>query len=149
MPSSETEASVELLHGQILDAWNQHDADGYARYFTDDGLVVGFDGSDMRGRTEIGGQLRAIFADHDVASYVRVVRGVRPIGAGVALLHAVVGMLEPDGGDVMPDRHAVQLLLAVREEEGWRAASLQNTPAALDGRPEAVDALTEELRRAS
>ena len=48
----------------------------------------------------------------------------------------------------MPDRHAVQLLVATRTGEGWRGTSLQNTPAQLHGRPEALDALTEELRAA-
>jgi hypothetical protein len=34
----------------------------------------------------------------------------------------------------------------VRETDAWRAGSLQNTPAQLRGRPEAVEALTDELR---
>jgi uncharacterized protein (TIGR02246 family) len=73
---------------------------------------------------------------------------VRRIGAESALLHAVVGMVPPGGTDVMPNRHAVQLLVAVLETGAWRAASLQNTPAQLHGRPEALEALTDELRAA-
>jgi uncharacterized protein (TIGR02246 family) len=139
---------VERLHRAILDAWNRQDAEAYASGFTDDAIVVGFDGSEMHGRAEIVEQLAAIFADHEVARYVRIVRGVRLIGAEAALLHAVVGMVPPGGSDVMPDRHAVQLLVAVRETGAWRAGSLQNTPAQLHGRPEAVRALTDELRAA-
>ena len=45
----------------------------------------------------------------------------------------------------MPDRHAVQVLIGVRDADRWRAVAFQKTPAQLDGRPEAVDALTEEL----
>ena len=148
MPSTEIAAGLEGLHREILDAWNQRDADGYARCFTEDALVIGFDGSEMHGRAEVAQQLGAIFADHEVASYVRVVRGVRELADDVAVLHAVVGMIPPGGGDVMADRHAVQVLLAVHEQGTWRAACLQNTPAQLHGRPEAVAALTEELRRA-
>jgi uncharacterized protein (TIGR02246 family) len=139
---------VEQLHGAILDAWNRQDADAYAKCFRVDAIVVGFDGSEMHGRAEIAEQLAGIFADHQVARYVRIVRGVRRIGADAALLHAVVGMVPPGGDDVMPDRHAVQLLVAVCETGDWRAGSLQNTPAQMHGRPEAVEALTDELRAA-
>ena len=37
---------LEELHGAILEAWNRHDEQAYAGCFTDDALVVGFDGSD-------------------------------------------------------------------------------------------------------
>jgi uncharacterized protein (TIGR02246 family) len=141
-------AAVEALHERILDAWNRQDAAAYADAFTDDAMVVGFDGSEMNGRHEIAEQLGAIFADHRVASYVRIVRSVHAVGDGTALLHAVVGMVPPGGGDVMPDRNAVQLLLAVEGDEGWKARAFQNTPARYDGRPELADALTEELRSA-
>jgi uncharacterized protein (TIGR02246 family) len=76
MTSGTTTQDLERLHGAILDAWNRQDADGYARYFGDDAIVVGFDGSEMQGRREIAEQLAAIFADHQVARYVRIVRSV-------------------------------------------------------------------------
>jgi uncharacterized protein (TIGR02246 family) len=139
---------VEELHASILSAWNSQDPAAYADRFTDNAIVVGFDGSEMRGRDEIARQLEAIFADHQVARYVRIVRSVRQLRADVALLHAVVGMVPPDGRDLMSDRNAVQLLLAVRGDGGWRAEAFQNTPARLDGRPEALEALTDELRGA-
>jgi uncharacterized protein (TIGR02246 family) len=148
MTSDPSAADLERLHGAILEAWNRQDADGYASHFADDAIVIGFDGSEMQGRREIAEQLAAIFADHQVARYVRIVRGVRRVSADAALLHAVVGMIPPGGDDVLPDRHAVQLLVGVREGDAWRARSLQNTPAELHGRPQAVEALTEELRAA-
>jgi uncharacterized protein (TIGR02246 family) len=147
-PCGSPKGAVEALHGQILAAWNRGDAAGYAERFTDNAIVVGFDGSEMHGRGQIAEELGAIFADHQVASYVRIVRSVRVIDDGVALLHAIVGMLPPRGDDVVAERNAVQLLLAIRDDSGWRAAAFQNTPARLDGRPEAVEAMTEELRAA-
>jgi hypothetical protein len=56
--------------------------------------------------------------------------------------------LEHERRPVVAERNAVQLLLAIRDDSGWRAAAFQNTPARLDGRPEAVEAMTEELRAA-
>jgi hypothetical protein len=97
-PDGSTKDAVEALHGQILAAWNRGDAAGYAEQFTDNAIVVGFDGSEMHGRGQIA------------------------------------------------ERNAVQLLLAIRDDSGWRAAAFQNTPARLDGRPEAVKAMTGELR---
>ena len=141
-------ADLEGLHGAILDAWNRQDAKAYAACFVDDALVIGFDGSEMRGRAAIAEQLGAIFSDHEVATYVRVVRGVRRLDDRTELLHAVAGMVPPGGDDVMPDRHAVQLLVGTRESDRWRAVSFQNTPAQLHGQPEALDALTAELRTA-
>ncbi len=141
-------SDLEELHGAILEAWNRQDEQAYAGCFTDDAVVIGFDGSEMHGTAAIAEQLRAIFADHEVATYVRLVRSVRRVDQRTGLLHAVVGMIPSGGNDVMPDRHAVQLLVAIRTGDVWRATSLQNTPVQLHGRPEAVDALTEELRAA-
>lgn len=148
MSDSIDDNGLEELHGRILDAWNRQDAHGYASCFDDDALVIGFDGSEMHGRAAIAEQLGAIFADHRVATYVRVVRSVRRLDDRTALLHAVVGMVPPDEDDVVPDRHAVQLLVGTSTNGGWRAASFQNTPAQLHGRPEALDSLTDELRSA-
>ena len=139
---------LEKLHADILEAWNRQDAKSYADYFAEDALLIGFDGSEMHGCSAIAEQLGSIFADHRVATYVRVVRGTRRLDEHTALLHAVVGMIPPDGDDVMPDRHAVQLLVATRDHDRWRIVSFQNTPAQLHGQPDAVDALTEELRAA-
>jgi uncharacterized protein (TIGR02246 family) len=149
MNDADTTAGLEQLHAEILAAWNRGDAEAYASRFSSDAIVIGFDGSEMSGRDEIAKQLRSIFADHEVAAYVRIVRRVQKIGADTALLHAVVGMVPPDGGDLMTDRNAVQLLTAVRDGDTWRATSFQNTPAALDGRPDAAKALTEALRAAA
>src|SRR4051812_14491185 len=138
MTSSGGAADLEALHANILGAWNRRDAEAYAGCFTDNALVIGFDGSEMHGRQAIREQLAAIFCDHEVATYVRVVRSVRRLDEGTELLHAVVGMVPPGGDDVMPDRHAVQVLVGTREGDRWRAASFQNTPAQLHGRPDAV-----------
>jgi hypothetical protein len=38
-------------------------------------------------------------------------------------------MVPPGGDDVMPDRHAIQLLVGTHDGDRWRAVSFQNTPA--------------------
>ena len=95
MTNSSDDDGLDGLHRKILDAWNRQDAQAYAACFDDDALVVGFDGSEMHGRDAIAEQLGTIFSDHQVATYVRVVRGVRRLDDSTALLDAVVGMGRP------------------------------------------------------
>jgi uncharacterized protein (TIGR02246 family) len=144
-PSSEP--AIAELYGRVMECWNRRDARGYAATFADDGNVVGFDGSQVDGRTAIESHLRAIFSDHQPATYVWKIREVRFLAPDVAILRAVVGMVPPGQTDVNPGANAVQSLVAVKQEGVWQIALFQNTPAQFYGRPEAVQALTEELRQ--
>ncbi|HEX6305394.1 MAG TPA: SgcJ/EcaC family oxidoreductase [Anaerolineales bacterium] len=137
---------IKSLYQRLLDCWNQRTAEGYAELFSEDGNVVGFDGSQMNGRREIASELGRIFADHQIATYVAKVREVRFLTGEVAVLRAVVGMVPPGQNDINPAANAVQTLVAVRGEEPWRIAVFHNTPAAYHGRPELAEALTEDLR---
>lgn len=136
---------VRALHRSLLEAWNRRGAAAMAAQCTDDCVMVGFDGSTMNGRPEIEATLRRIFNAHPTAAYVSVVRDVRAIGEGTAVLVAVAGMVPPGKHRILPERNAVQSVVAVRRENHWRVALFQNTPAAFDGRPGMRDALTREL----
>ena len=137
---------IILLFQGLLDCWNQRTAECFANLFSEDGNVVGFDGSQMNGRREIASELGRIFADHQTATYVAKVREVRFLTSEVAVLRAVVGMVPPDQNDINPAVNAVQTLVAVRDKGGWCIAVFHNTPAAYHGRPELAEKLTEELR---
>jgi uncharacterized protein (TIGR02246 family) len=137
---------VSALYHALLDAWNRHDAAGYAALFADDGYVVGFDGSEMNGRDEIEQSLGAIFADHETGRYVGKVRAERVLAVEVALLGAVAGLVPAGKSDLDPQLNAIQTLVAKREDGRWRILQFQNTPAPFHGRPEDAEALTSELR---
>jgi uncharacterized protein (TIGR02246 family) len=141
-----TGSTVEDLYGEVLAAWNAADADAWGACFAEDGSLVGFDGSPVEGRTAIVEHVGGVFGDHDVATYVEKVREVRELAPGVALLRAVVGMVPPGEDDLKPEVTSIQALVAVETDAGWRIAHLQTTPAAFHGRPDDVEALTEELR---
>jgi uncharacterized protein (TIGR02246 family) len=134
------------LYRRLIDGWNARDADAFAAGFAEDGMVVGFDGSQTRGRTEIAAQMAAIFADHPTGRYVGLVRDVRPIGADAAILRAVAGVVPAGSDDINPDLNTVQSLTAQRIDGAWRIVQYHNTPAAYHGRPDAVQRLSEELR---
>jgi uncharacterized protein (TIGR02246 family) len=139
------EDAARRLYADLIEAWNAGDAAAMAAVLDDQGLVVGFDGSQLVGAAEVSGELGRIFADHPTARYVTKVRSVHALGTDAALLHAVAGMVPPGGGELMPDRNVVQTVVAHRVAGEWVVALFQNTPAQLHGRPEDQQALTAEL----
>ena len=140
------DAQIRALYHQFLDGWNRRSGASVAAGFADDGDIIGFDGSHHRGRLSIAADLRAIFGSHQTPAYVGIIRSVRPIAPGVALLMAHAGMIPPGGNDFDPALHAVHTLVAVQEAGRWKISLFQSTPAAWHGRPEAREALTQELR---
>jgi uncharacterized protein (TIGR02246 family) len=144
---SPPDVAVRELHGALLDAWNRRDAGAMAGLCAEGAVMVGFDGSQMNGRAEIEAALRPIFVDHPTAAYVWVVREIKRWADDVMMLTAVAGMVPPGKDHIMPERNAVQSLLAVHQNERWRVALFQNTPATFDGRPALREALTAELEQ--
>ena len=137
---------VGELYRAILAGWNADDAAAFAAPFADDGQIVGFDGSEVFGRSNIADQMAKIFADHATGRYVGIVRGVQPLGAEAALLRAVSGVVPAGDNDLNPKLNAVQSLVARRLNGAWQVVLYQNTPAQYHGQPEAAEALTQELR---
>jgi uncharacterized protein (TIGR02246 family) len=134
------------LYRKLLHAWNDRDAGAYSKLFSEDGSIVGFDGSTADSREGIKSHLEPIFADHPTAAYVGKVRAVRQLGAGTTLLRAVAGMVPPGKKVLMPERNAIQSLIVSRQSDGdWKIEMFQNTPARFDGRPDEASKLTREL----
>ena len=144
---SADERAVRALYHQIIDGWNQRNAQAFATPFAQDGEAIGFDGSQMSGRAEIAATLGQIFADHVTAPYVSKVTTVRFLRPDVALLRAIVGMAPPGQADLNPALNAHQTLVAVKHDGVWHIALLQTTPAQFHGRPDLVQRMTDELRQ--
>ena len=140
------DAQIRALYAAFLDGWNRRSGAAVAAGFADDGDIIGFDGSHHRGRLSIASDLRRVFGSHPTATYVGVVRSVRSIGDGVAVLHAHSGMIPPGEDDIDPGLHAIHTVVAVLEDGRWKISLFQATPAAWLGRRDARDALTQELR---
>jgi uncharacterized protein (TIGR02246 family) len=139
------DTEVVALYTQLLEAWNRRDAAAFAALFAENGNCVGFDGSQLNGRTHIGAELAMIFAAYPTAAFVAKVREVRRIDAHTTLLRAIVGMVPPGQRDPNPAVNAVQSLVVVTQQDRSRIALLQNTPAAFHGRPQLVEQHTQEL----
>ena len=141
------EKEVSLLYQELLKRWNKRRASEMTDLFTEDGNLVGFDGSQINGRSEARSVLSQIFANHQTAAYLGIVKEVRLLSPDVAILRAVAGMVPPGESDINPEVNAVQTLVAVKQQNKWSIALFQNTPAAFHGRPELSERLTEELRQ--
>jgi uncharacterized protein (TIGR02246 family) len=141
------EAVVANRYEELIAGWNNRDGDRLATPFAEDGTVIGFDGSEQTGRDAIAAEMRRIFEDHEPAAYVAKVRSIRLLGADVAVLRAVVGMIPPGTSELAPDKNAHQTVIAVKRNGDWRIVLFQNTPAQFHGRPELVEQLTAELRQ--
>jgi uncharacterized protein (TIGR02246 family) len=142
------EKEVGLLYQELLKQWNKRRASEMTDLFAEDGNLVGFDGSQINGRSEARTVLSQIFANHQTAAYLGIVKEVRLLSPDVAILRAVAGMVPPGESDINPEVNAVQTLVAVKQQNNWIIALFQNTPAAFHGRPELSERLTEELRQA-
>jgi uncharacterized protein (TIGR02246 family) len=141
------DAHLRTLYVQLLDAWNRRSGAGVAAVFADDGDIIGFDGSHHSGRLSIASDLRRVFGSHPTPAYVGLIRSVRPMAPGVAVLHAHAGMIPPGGNDLDPDLLTVHTLVAVEESpERWKISLFQSTPAGWHGREDARLALLDELR---
>ena len=116
--------------------------------FTEAGNLVGSHESQINGRSEARSVLSQIFADHQTAAYLGIVKEVRLLCPDVAILRAVAGMLPPGQSDINPEVNPVQTLVSVKQQNKWSIALFQNTPAAFHGQPELSERLTEDLRQA-
>jgi uncharacterized protein (TIGR02246 family) len=141
------ELATRKLYADLLRCWNERNAESFARLFTRNGSVVGFDGSQVNGHEEIEAHLSAVFGGHETATFISKVREVRLLGPEVALLRAVAGMVPPGSSDIKPEVNTVHTLVAANQGNQWCVELFQSTPAAFHGRPEARDQLTMELRK--
>jgi uncharacterized protein (TIGR02246 family) len=147
MADTSLDDDVRSLYHQLVEAWNRRDASAMASLFSAHGNMIGFDGSMANGTAHIKAHLEPIFASHPTPAFIAKVREVRELGAGTALLRAIAGMVPPRRSDISPRFNAVQSMVAAKESGSpWRIELFQNTPAALDGRPDLKEKMTEELR---
>jgi uncharacterized protein (TIGR02246 family) len=145
--SPDPHIQVRELYMKLLDSWNDRNPNRFAELFAPDGNVIGFDGTQVNGSTQIHAHLTQIFNSHITASYISIIREIRQLSPDVVALRAVVGMIPPGKKDINPELNAIQTLIAQKHKEGFRIAVFQNTPAAFHEHPEQREQLIEEFRQ--
>jgi uncharacterized protein (TIGR02246 family) len=125
---SADEAAVRALYQQLMDGWNQGSGDAFAAVFTEDGDLIGFDGTHFKGRQEIAPFHQRLFDKWLKGSrLVGEVEDVRFLSPEVALMHAVGGTVLRGKSEPVPERDSIQTLVATRQDGEWRLAAFQNT----------------------
>jgi uncharacterized protein (TIGR02246 family) len=125
---SADEAAVRALYQQLMDGWNQGSGDAFAAVFTEDGDLIGFDGTHFKGRQEIAPFHQQLFDKWLKGSrLVGQVKDVRFLSPDVALMHAVGGTVLRGKSEPVPERDSIQTLVATRQDGEWRLAAFQNT----------------------
>ena len=148
MVQSPAMADVRNLYQRLIQSWNDQDARGMATCLSEQGVMIGFDGSKMVGRAEVETSLVGIFREHPVARFVTIERKIRMLSPTVAMYIGDAGMVGRGHHELNPDVNTRHTLIAIRQHDTWSAELFQNTPAALHGRPDLQLALTEELKTA-
>jgi uncharacterized protein (TIGR02246 family) len=111
-----------------MDGWNQGSGAALAAVFTEDGDLVGFDGTHFKGRQEIAPFHQQLFDKWLKGSrLVGHVKDVRFLSPDVALMHAVGGTVMRGKSEPVPERDSIQTLVATRQDGEWHLAAFQNT----------------------
>jgi uncharacterized protein (TIGR02246 family) len=119
------ETAVRGLYQQLMDDWNQGSGDAFAAAFTDDGDLVAFDGTHLKGRAQIAAAQQRLFDKFLKGTrLVGSVEQVRFLGPETAVMHAVGNTVMRRKSTPSPERASIQTLVAVRRDDGvsaWRS----------------------------
>ena len=137
---------IKTLYENWIESWNHQSAEQMVRLLAENINMVGFDGSQMNGRSEVKSTLSDIFEHYPTGRFIYIIEEIREISPTTAILRAVVGMVPRAGNDINPAVNAIQTLVASQNQGEWKIEVFQNTPAAFHGRPELSEKLTRDLR---
>ncbi|MFE0023553.1 SgcJ/EcaC family oxidoreductase [Amycolatopsis sp. NPDC059021] len=124
------EAAVHEVLARLVDAWNAGDATAYGALFTEDADYVTFFGMNMPGRAMIESAHRALFEGPLKGSRLTGAPGtakVRFVRPDVAIAVMGGGSSVSGAARTDPGRESTVTTVLVRQDNGWRIASFQNT----------------------
>lgn len=122
------ESAVRALYEQFMDGWNRGSGKSFAAPFAEDGDLIGFDGTHIKGRTEIASFHQPLFDKCLKGTrLVGEVTSVRFLNPDVALMHAIGGTVMQGKSEPSPERDSIQTLVATKHGEQWCLEAFQNT----------------------
>ena len=129
-PASAAEAGdPKVLVDGFIRAWNAHDMKALAELFTEDADFVNAAGSWWKGRDLIQTMHERLHAARfKTTTLVETNTTVRMLRPDVAILHfkSELSGARDSNGILIPKRHGIMQIVAVRQEGGWRIVSAQN-----------------------
>jgi uncharacterized protein (TIGR02246 family) len=115
-------AAVKKTAAAFMEAFNSGDAAAVAAFWTKDGEYVGPDEESLRGRGEIEKSYTEFFKEHPESKLEVTVESVRLLGRQTALEEGELKLSLADDEGPAVSRYSV---LHVREDDGWRMASVR------------------------
>ena len=123
------EQAIRDVQVRQADAWNRHDANAYAKLFTEDGDVVNVVGWWWKGRSQIESRLAAgyafVFRESTLSITDVQVRFLSPTIAVAHVLWTMTGARTPAG--IPEPRQGIQLQVLKKSGDEWLITSFQNT----------------------
>ena len=77
MDTTSIQDNALALYQGLLQQWNKRQASGMAGLFASNGILIGFDGSQLNGQKEIYSVLHEIFSNFPTAAYISIVKEIR------------------------------------------------------------------------
>ena len=122
------EAAVRALYEQLMDGWNRGSGESFAAPVAEDGDLIGFDGTHLRGRAEIASFHQPLFDKWLKGTrLVGEVGSLRFLDPDVALIHAIGGTVMRGKSEPSAERDSIQTLVATKRGDQWFLAAFQNT----------------------
>ena len=122
-----TENVAAELIGRLERAWNEADGRAFGEPFTADADFVDIRGEHHRGREPIATGHQAIFDSiYEGSTTDYELTQARELSDNVILAHAT-GVLTVPSGPLAGEHSAVQSLVLVRGDGGWKIAGFHNT----------------------
>ena len=125
--SADEKALHNLFHVS-KDGWNRGDGAAYAASFTEDADYILWNGTHLKGRQAIAAAHQQLFETRLQGSRLEgEIQHIRFLSDDIALVQLQSSPQIRDQEAPAPEQYAIQTLVAIRQAEGWRFTSFQNT----------------------
>jgi uncharacterized protein (TIGR02246 family) len=122
------EAAIRAIPFQMIKAWNEGSAKGFAAPFAENADFVAFEGTHLKGRREITSFHQQIFETLVKGSRLEgEVKFVRLLTPGLAYMHSVARVTMSGETTAHPGRDSMQLFLVAKHNEDWQVEVVQNS----------------------
>lgn len=130
--SQADQAAVGAIPGRIVTAWADHDADAFAKVFTEDGCMI-LPGVYRKSRDEIHSYMAEMFAgQYKDTKVTGEPLDMRFFGPDSGILITKGGVLGPGETEVAPERRIRASWVVVKQDGDWKLAAYQNSPSGDD-----------------
>lgn len=142
--------AISALYFQMIDGWNRGSGSIFAAPFAEDGDLLDFDGTHLKGLQNIASVHQQPFDTFLKGSrLVGKIRNIRFLTPDVAIMHAVGGTIMDGQTNIEPERNSIHTIVVKKVDPNnghWLITAFQNTRVQYFGRPQETQRLTEELR---